>query len=99
MDYLSTYGIKFRPVPSRKHHKKPLEPKHGIIRSIFLRLKHSSPDTSISLLALRAVTISNDLYGSDIMSSFDIAKGFFKPIVENIAPILVEQELITARET
>lgn len=40
-EYLISHGIKFRPIPNRKHHKRTLEPKHNEIRSIFLRLVHA----------------------------------------------------------
>lgn len=82
MVYLKSHGIKFGPVPSRKLHKNSLEPKHGFIRSIIIRLKNALLDTSKSILELRAVTISNDLYGSDVMSELELAKGFSKSLLD-----------------
>ena len=93
------HGIKFRPVPSRKHHKNPFDPKKGVIRSIFIRLKHESPNANISILALRHVTIANDVYGSDVMSAFEIAKVFTKALIDGTTPLTVSPDLITARET
>ncbi len=98
-EYISKLGITFRPVPSRRHSKNPLEPKHGVIRSIFIRLKaNADEDADLKLLAMQAVTISNDLYGSDTVSSFEMAKGFTKPISEFNEPIPIPEELISAHE-
>lgn len=87
MVYLQTNGINFLSVPSRGHHKNILKPKHGIIRPIFLILVYSSPNEVRVILALRAVSISNDLNGSEFLSSFDISKGYTKPLEPNQAPI------------
>ena len=62
---LEIKDIIMRPVPPRRHCKNPLEPRHGTIRSIFLRLKSADTTTSDAIQAIRAVRISNDLYGSD----------------------------------
>ena len=78
--FLRDRRIGLRPVPSRRHHKNPLEAKHGEIRSIYLRLKHANPGTDPRSLAHQSVTVSNDLYGSDTVSAFELAKGFTKPI-------------------
>lgn len=77
--YLSNGDISFQPILSRNHQNNALEPQHGVIRSIFLRLKSAHPEENSALLAVLAVTISNDLYGSDIASAFELAKGFSKP--------------------
>lgn len=97
-DYLKNNSISFRPVPSRRHHKNTLEPKHGIIRSIFLRLLSASPEADKTVLALHAVRISNDLYGSDTLSSFEIAKGYTKPINPDETPQKITEELVRARD-
>lgn len=39
----------------------------------------SEPHTAPELQALRAVCISNDIYGNYMMPSFDFAKGFTQP--------------------
>jgi len=79
--YLESCEIRFKCVPPRRHSKNPLERKHGIIRSIFLKLQTASTDTQPELLALRAVEISKDLYGNDVMSSSEMAKGYTKPVL------------------
>ena len=101
-EMLDKIGVKFRLVPPRRHIKNPIESKHGIIRSIFLRLRHANPDESAEVSAVRAVTISNDLYGNDVMSSFEMAKGFTKPVdsrsVKAVpADILEAQDKLKAR--
>ena len=84
---LNTYGIKIRPVPPRRHHKNSIEPKNRTIRSIFLRIKNENPKISDELASVRSIRISNDLYGSDTLSSFEMARGFTKPIHEGCKPI------------
>lgn len=58
---LDRYDITIRPVPPQRLEKKPIEPRHGVIRSTFLRLRHTDPSFSASVLAIPAVRISNDL--------------------------------------
>lgn len=64
-----------------------LESRHGIIRSIFLRLRSASANAEkeLYILALSSNAISNDLYRSDDKSSFEMAKGYTKPIGSNYA--------------
>ena len=102
-NFLKLYDIGFRSVPSRRHSKNPLEPKHGVIRSIYIRLKSSAKKNKLilsdELLAMQAVSISNDLYGSDTLSSFEMTKGFTKPLSSNNQPIPVPEDVIAAHET
>ena len=79
--FCDSRDIKISPVPPHRHSKNAIESKHGIIRSVFLKMKHAPPDVSHELLAMRAVSVSNDLYGNDLMSSFELAKGFTKPVI------------------
>lgn len=99
-EYIKQSHIKFRPVPPRRHSKNPLESKHNIIRSIFLRLNASSdPQIPPELMAYRAIRISNDLYGSDVLSSFELAKGFTKPLDEKDGLNVISNDLIDAHDT
>lgn len=50
--YLSSRDIKFRIVPPRCGSRNPLESKHGIIRSIFLKFCAAYPNTNLKLRAL-----------------------------------------------
>lgn len=43
----------------------PLEPKNGVIQTIFIKLKSANDSAHIRLLARQATIISNDLYGTD----------------------------------
>lgn len=97
-EFLAQYGTSFRPVPPRRHHKNLLESKHGFIRAIFLRLKSASASTSPALLATMSVRISNEMYGSDTMSSFELAKCYSKPVDSSCLPKVTPKELIDARD-
>lgn len=50
---------------------------------------------------MQAVTISNDfkLYGSDHFPSYDMTKGFNKPLTYSNHPIPIPDEIIAAHET
>lgn len=94
ISHLSWLGIKFELVPPGRHYKNAIESKHGIIRSIFILLMEDSSNLSCELKALRAVSISNDLYGNHLVSSFEIAKGYKRPVVGS--PVELPDELIDA---
>ena len=95
---MKRYDIEMRPVPPRRHCKNPIEPRHGTIRSIFLRLKNSDVNVSDELHAIRAIRISNDLYGSDTLSAYEMAKGFSKPLIVDQRPIPIDDSLRAAHD-
>lgn len=68
----------FAPVPPRRHYENLIEHKHGIIRTIYLRLNNAAPDENPKLHSVSADRISNEMYGSDTLSAYEIAKGFAK---------------------
>lgn len=76
--------------------KNMLEPLHGPIRSIFIRLRHSQPDMPLPVLALRSVRIYNDLHGPDVVSAFEAAKWFTCPVLPEIPPLPVDSEILEA---
>ena len=79
--HLDRLGIAIRPVPPGRHSKNNIESKHRVIRSIYLKLKHAAgPEHDAVKASYKAVSISNDLYGNDTMSAFELAKGFTKPL-------------------
>ena len=80
LSYRSGFGSKFRLVPRQRHNKNPMESKHKVIRDIFIRLKSANQDKSSSLLAQQAIRISNDLYGNDVVSAHELAKGYTRPV-------------------
>lgn len=93
---LKTYDIKLHKVPQNRNQMSMLEPRHGPIRSIFIGLRHADLDVPLPVLALRAVRVSNDLYGSDVISAFETAKGFTRPVLSDASPVPVDLELIKA---
>lgn len=95
--YCKERHVKLSPIPPKRHSRIAIESKHGIIRSVFLKLKDADPSESHNTLAIRAVTISNDLYGNDILSSFEQAKGFTKPVTGN-SPNATPKDIIEAQE-
>lgn len=66
-NFITSIGATFGAIPPRRHQKNVIESKHGIIRSIFIRLKADQPDADAATLAQKSIFISNNLYGSDIM--------------------------------
>lgn len=72
--YLLSLIIKFNPIQPRRHNKNVLYSKHGVIGSIFLRMKRDDA-TCPKLASVQAVRISNDLYGSGVPSAFEMVKG------------------------
>lgn len=89
-NFISQYDVNMRPVLPHRHVKIPIEPRHRTIRSMFLRLKHSEPYVTDSLYAVRAIGISNDLYWSDTLSTYQMAKVFSKPLSIDQKPIPVD---------
>lgn len=78
--YLKVYDVSFRPIQTRRHSKNVLESKHRILRDIYLRLKSENPSTNPHLNVARMFRISNDLYGNDVASATELAKGYTRPL-------------------
>lgn len=74
-----------------------LESKHCVIRYIFLRLIDHNPQLSVSLAVQQAVRISNDLYGSHVLSAYELAKGLTRP--HGSTPLALPPDLFEAQET
>jgi len=99
--FLSKYSISARALPPRRHSKNVIESKHRIIRDIFLRLKSADKDVnteSHKALIYQALRISNDLYGNDIMSANEMAKGYTRPLYNGKAPVFVPIEIMEAHQ-
>lgn len=96
--YMKSIDIIFELVPKNRHYKKPIESKNSIIRSIYERLKdHGQKAKNFDQIqsALKSVSISNDLYGNILMSSFELAKGYTRPLMSKaneIPPDIVEAQ-------
>ena len=56
-----------------------------------MKLVDANEDANKEVIALRAISISNDLHGNDIMSSFEQAKGFTKPLNGNSISSIPEE--------
>ena len=67
-----------------------------MIRTVFLRLLNEKEDNA-GLVAMQAVRISNDLYGSDILLSFEMAKGFTKLVSKSATVHLIDPDLVKAQ--
>lgn len=98
IQFLRELGTEFRPIPARIHSKNAIESKLGIIRSVFLWLKAANDTVQDHQLVYQAVRISNQLYGSDTLSAFEMDKGYTVPVTAGTAPNLVPDELISAQQ-
>lgn len=93
---LKLYDISLRPIPPNWHLTNMLEPRHGPIRSILIRFRHAHPETPLPVLELRAVGVSNDLYGSNVVSAYEAAKKYTRPVHSNVPPVPVDNDLLEA---
>ena len=64
---------------------------------MFLKLTEAHPNVNEEVISIRAINISNDLYGNDVLSSFEQAKGYTKPIGGN-TPNTIPKDIIDAQE-
>lgn len=92
--YVDIYCITSCPVPSRRHKNIPIEPRHGEIRSIFLRLKYSATSLNKNVLGIRVTRTSNYLYESDVMSAYEARNEFSRSHASELKPIPVYDELL-----
>lgn len=97
-DYLKMYGINPRPVPARRHNKNVIESKHKIMRDIFLKLSFEKPEELGALFVQQAIRITNDLYGNDIMSSNELAKGYTRPVESGMSLNYLPKEIVEAHD-
>lgn len=63
-----------------------------------MRRQHANPEIKDDLHALRATIISNDLYGSEVMSAFEAAECFSRPPLPGLKPISVSEKLIASQQ-
>lgn len=85
-------------MPLRRQSKNPLDSKHGVIRSIIYLQQSAHSFIDSRILAIHAVGISNSLYWSDLASSFELAKGYTKPLLPNIIHAPLPEEIAKARD-
>lgn len=99
--FMEKCGIDYRPLPPRRHGKNVIEPKHRIIREIYLRLNAESsndPTVTGNVLVQQAIRISNDLFGNDVLSAHEMAKGYTKPVENGKAPMVLPDGIRKAHE-
>lgn len=93
------YGIKPRPGPARRYNKNAIESKHKIIRDIFLKLSFEKPEELGPLYAQQALRITNDLYGNDVVSATELAKGYTRPIESGVLQRGLPAYIVSAHDT
>ena len=96
--YADSVGMNLLPVPSRRHNKNVLESKHRVLRDIFNRIKecNSTSDSTDQMVVQQVMRIANNLYGNDVVSSYELAKGYTLPLVEDRVMLQVPPDLIEA---
>ena len=97
--YLDANGISPRPIPASRHNKNVLESKHKILRDIYLRCKDDDSNVNEKQIAQQSIRMSNELYGSEVCSAFELAKGFTRPIQPGSELKFVPDGVINARDT
>lgn len=77
-----------------------IESRHPIILSFFLRIKNADGDNfDEQSSAIRAINISNDLYGNDTLSAFELARGFTKPVSTPTLVQALPNDIVTAHDS
>lgn len=97
--FLDKYGIEKRALPPRRHNKNVIESKHRFIRDVYLRLKvaaENDPNDTKTVLVQQAIRITNDLYGNDVASAHELAKGYTRPVINGSVPSCVPSEILDA---
>lgn len=95
--FLDSHGTGFRPTPPRRLSKIVLESKHAITSSISIRLCTHTPGLPIEISLKRAIRISNHLYGSAVLSTYELANGFTRPFIGS--PQKLPPDIMAVRET
>lgn len=95
-DFLRSHINEVKTIPLRRHNMNVLESKHGVIQTNFLCLMGDFSANS-QLCALQAVRISNNLYKSDILSCYEMAKGSAGPARSWPGFLQVDQEIMDAQ--
>lgn len=97
LTYLKEVNLTFLVHSSLRNSKNTIKSKHSMIRSIYTCLKCSAPVENAKLLPVRAVTISYDLHGIDLVSSVKLPKGYTKPL-DSYTVIAVHNDVLHAHQ-
>lgn len=68
-----------------------------MIIDVYLRLKDANPDEDLRLLMTHFIRVSNDLHGSSIASSHELAKGYTRLVVSGVL-MFIPDDICTAHE-
>lgn len=96
ISFAASIGSRFEAIPPRRHSKNALESKHTTLRSIYIRLNNADEKTDERTHIAMSFDISNQLYGSDLMSAYELAHGFSKPLLNQ--PTILPQNLYDAHD-
>lgn len=69
---------------------------------MFLRLKSAStddPTVSSSVLVKQALRITNGLYGNDVASAHELAKGFSRSVLNGSSPVMCPRDFLMHMRT
>lgn len=97
-EYANSVGMKLLPVPSRRHNKNVLESKHRVLLDIYTRIKENNSDTVCTdqMMIQQVFRVANNLYENDVVSAYELAKGYTLPLTGDRALLSVPTELIEA---
>eukprot|EP00737_Agarophyton_chilense_P004521 gb/GEZJ01005755.1/.p1 GENE.gb/GEZJ01005755.1/~~gb/GEZJ01005755.1/.p1 ORF type:complete len:279 (-),score=33.01 gb/GEZJ01005755.1/:824-1660(-) len=97
--YAKKLGIPIHRVPPGRHSKNAIVSKHNIFRSIFINLKEDAgSEFDPKVAAYKPLCISNDLYGNNTLSAFELAKGFSNPIAAEPNKTAIPDDVRIARD-
>lgn len=76
--------IHFRPRPTRRHNKcGVIERKNGTVKRLLEKLDKADKGGDAEVLVAKACFFANSLYGSKILSAFELARGYTPSVVGN----------------
>lgn len=95
-NYLVSHGIQFQPRPARRHNKLGIvERKNSTIKAIVSKLDDERSDAWTETLVSSASFQSNMFSGNKLLSSFELARGYW-PSILGIPKTVATEELLKA---
>lgn len=96
MKIVRKYGATFESIPPQRNNKNVLEFKNGIYWSIYPQLSETYPELDDRILVTQSTVILNNLYSSDIMTTYELAHGFSKPMISK--PACLPNDIVIAQQ-
>lgn len=96
-DHLKTFACTLRPFPPYCHIKNTIESRHLFIRDIFVHLCLEYRHVNQKLLACKAVRISNNLYGNDVSSAYELVKVYLR-VIHEVLPFALPDSIHEGHE-